>query len=129
MDAVHSVPRRDVLIARWAARGLAAALVLLWGAFFVHHALEWFTNPAKLPPPFVFVMQGLHGLFLLGLLVGWKWEVPGAAMVLAAAVPFFWFAARGNNVLLFTAATSAPAILWLYCGLMTASARPKSEFH
>ena len=73
MSAETVMGRRLIGIARWAARILAAALVLFWGAFFVAH-LAWFANPQQLPPPWVFLVVGLHFLMLVGLLVGWKWE-------------------------------------------------------
>jgi hypothetical protein len=126
MNASPSVPGRDVLALRWAARALSVVLFLLWGAFFVEHLREWFADPAHLPPPYVFAMQGLHGLFLLGLLVGWRWELLGAGMILAAAVPFFWFAA-GSNFLLFASVTCLPAVLWLYCATREGLAKPRSR--
>ena len=108
------------LALRWLARGLSGALFLFWGAFFVAH-LGWFADPARLPPAWVCLTVGLHFLMLLGFLVGWKWELPGALLVLAAAWPFFWVAA-GPNFLLFAAVSSLPAVLWLACGLMTTRA-------
>ena len=57
--------RRVVGVARWAARISAAALVLFWGAYFVEH-LAWFADPHQLPPPWVFVLVGLHFLMLVG---------------------------------------------------------------
>jgi hypothetical protein len=102
-----------VAIARWAARISAAALVLFWGAFFVAH-LAWFADPQRLPPPWVFVLVGLHFLMLVGLLVGWKWELAGAVVALASSVPFF-AAAAGRNFPLFALVTAVPSALWLYC--------------
>lgn len=119
MDATHPDLSRAVLVLRWAARGLAALLFLFWGSFFLHHLQEWFMDLGKLPPPWVFAAQGLHLLFLLGLVVGWRWEVPGALLVLAGAIPFFFWAAAGRNSLLFTSATCLPALLWLACGLLS----------
>ena len=60
-------------------------------------------------------MQGLHLLLLVGLLLAWKWELLGGALILAAALPFFWVTA-GKNFALFASATGLPAVLWLYCG-------------
>jgi hypothetical protein len=105
--------RRVVGVARWAARISAAALVLFWGAYFVEH-LAWFADPHQLPPPWVFVLVGLHFLMLVGLLVGWKWEVAGAVMALASSVPFF-AAAAGRNFPWFASVTAVPSVLWLYC--------------
>jgi hypothetical protein len=100
-------------VARWAARLWAAALVLFWGAFFLEH-LAWFAYPQQLPPPWVFVLMGLHGLMLVGLLAGWKWELVGAVLVLASSVPFFAVAA-GRNFPWFALVTAVPSVLWLYC--------------
>jgi hypothetical protein len=105
--------RRVVAVARWAARISAAALVLFWGAFFVAH-LAWFADPQRLPPPWAFVLVGLHFLMLVGLLAGWKWELAGAVLALASSVPFF-AAAAGRNFLWFTLVTAVPSALWLYC--------------
>jgi hypothetical protein len=105
--------RRLVRVARWAARLSAAALVLFWGAFFVAH-LSWFADPQRLPPVWVFLLVGLHLLMLIGLLAGSRWELPGAALVIASSVPFF-AAAAGRNFLWFSLVTAVPAVLWLYC--------------
>jgi hypothetical protein len=112
--AVPACARR-VVVARWAARLSAVALVLFWGGFFVHHTVEWFTDPSRWPPPYVIAVHGLHGLMLLGLILGWRWELAGALLVIATAVPFFTLAA-GPNAALFIAATVVPAVLWLYTG-------------
>jgi hypothetical protein len=101
-----------VTIVRWTARGLAALLVLFWGSFLVHHLNEWFLQPQQLPPLWVILTVGLHLLMLVGLVVGWRWEVAGALLVVACAVPFFWVSA-GRNFLLFAAVTCLPAALWL----------------
>jgi hypothetical protein len=105
--------RRLVSIARWTARISASALVLFWGAFLVEH-LEWFANPQRLPPLRVFLVVGLHFTMLVGLLVGWKWELTGAALALASSVPFF-AATAGRNFPLFALMTAVPSVLWLYC--------------
>jgi hypothetical protein len=105
--------RRLVVIARWVARIWAAALALLWGAFFLEH-LEWFADPQHFPPPWVFLLVALHFLMLVGLLVGWKWELAGAIVALAASVPFF-AATAGRNFLWFALVTAVPSALWLYC--------------
>jgi hypothetical protein len=113
MSAETVIGRRSVSIARWAARISAAALVLFWGSFFAAH-LAWFANPQQLPPPWVFLVVGLHLLMPVGLLAGWKWEVAGALLALGSAAPFFAIAA-GRNFLWFTLVTAVPSVLWLYC--------------
>jgi hypothetical protein len=98
---------------RWIARLLGVCLLLFWGAFFVEH-LEWFTHPGQWPPAKVIVLQFVHLVMLVGLVVGWKWELIGSIVVIASAVTFFSQAARAN-FLLFTSITSLPALLWTYC--------------
>jgi hypothetical protein len=105
--------RRLVVVARWVARISAAALVLLWGAFFLEH-LAWFADPQHFPPLRVFLLVGLHFLMLVALLAGWKWELAGAVVALATSVPFF-AATAGRNFLWFALVTAVPSALWLYC--------------
>ena len=66
MSAGTLTGRWAVVVARWAARLWAAALVLFWGAFFVEH-LAWFADPQRLPPPWVFLLVGLTVGILLAL--------------------------------------------------------------
>ena len=113
MSAVTVTGRRVVSVARWAARIWASALVLFWGAFFVEH-LAWFADPQRLPPSWVFLVVGLHFLMLVGLVIGWKWELAGAAVSLASSVPFFAVTA-GRNFPLFALVTAVPSVQWLYC--------------
>jgi hypothetical protein len=113
MNAVRMAGGPVVVAARWVARGSGVVLFLFWGSFFVHH-LSWFTDPDRWPPMWVFAFQGLHLLMLAGLVVGWRWELLGGALVLLPAAPFFVLAA-GPNAPLFFAVTAVPAVLWLYC--------------
>ena len=59
MSAGTVTSRRLVVVARWAARLWAAALVLFWGAFFVEH-LAWFADPQRLPRSLVWVDRKGH---------------------------------------------------------------------
>lgn len=102
-----------VFVIRWVARIWALAMFLLWGAFFLEH-LKWFVDPRGWPPPFVFALMSLHFLLLVGLLLGWKWELLGAGLTLSSAIVFFSFAA-GANAPVFILITAMPALLWLYC--------------
>ena len=123
----HIIADRPLTVAvRWIARVWAAALVLFWGSFFVHHVVEWLTDPRGWPPPWVVAVLGLHGLMLAGLVIGWRWEVAGAVLVLATAVPFFALAA-GRNAPLFAAVTAVPAVLWLWCGWQAWRAGPSAR--
>jgi hypothetical protein len=105
----------------WAGRIAALVLLLFWGQFFVAH-LSWFADPGNLPPPRVFALQLLHLAFLVGLMLGWRWPLVGSAVLLLAAVPFFWFAA-GSRFLPFAAVTSVPAALWVSARLAAARAQ------
>jgi hypothetical protein len=122
MAAFTAAGGPTVWVARWAARLLGGCLFVFWGQFFVHH-LEWFADWRNPPPAWVLGMQGLHFLMLLGLVVGWRWELLGGVLVLAGAVPFFTVAGGPNSVL-FTLVTAAPAVLWLYCAWQARRAAP-----
>jgi hypothetical protein len=104
--------QQSVIIIRWCARLWAAFLFIFWGAFFVEHLEEWFIRAVEWPPRAVVALQGLHFLFLLGLVVGWWWEFIGGLVVLFAAVAFFSLAA-GSHAAAFTLISIAPAIVWI----------------
>jgi hypothetical protein len=108
----RSLPAQRVAVLRWTARGLSLLLFLGWGAFFVEH-LEWFTDPRGWPPAHVARLQTLHGIMLLGLLIGWKWELAGAVVLMASSIPFF-LAAAGGAAAQFILVTNLPAMLWMY---------------
>ena len=95
----------------WVARLWAAATVIVWGMFFIEH-LAWFSNLHHFPPLRVVGLQLLHLGLLAGLVVGWRWEVAGAIVVLATAIPFF-AATAGGRAPLFIAVTCVPAVIWL----------------
>ena len=100
------------LIVRWIARLWAAALFLFWGAFFVEHTAEWFGRGTPTPPLGVVALHTLHGLFLVGLLVGWRWELAGGVIALVAGAAFFMRAA-GTNGPLFSLLSIVPALAWI----------------
>ncbi len=101
------------LVIRWTARVLGFLVFLFWGAFFVEHLVEWFSDPSNLPPMRVFLMQGLHFLMLAGFIISWKWEIPGAVLIIAASGIFFFNASGGTGgmFMLFWGITAVPAIL------------------
>jgi len=108
---------------RWAARLWAIALFLLWGAFFVEHTAEWFSRGMRPPPERVVALHALHALFLVGLLVGWRWEILGGVLTLVAGTAFF-MKAGGANGPLFSLISVLPAVAWL--GLAIAERRQAS---
>jgi hypothetical protein len=77
-------------VLRWSGRLAAVATFLLWGAFFVEHMQEWFLrSDGQLPPPRVWVGQGLHLAMLVALLAMLKWERRGAVLTVLATAAFF----------------------------------------
>lgn len=106
-----SPPNRTIVALRWIARALSVALVLLWGAFFVEH-LAWFWSDPR-PPAWVWLLQGLHLLMLVGYLVSLRWERTGSAIAAAAAIAFFSFAA-GRNAPWFILMGLVPVALYAY---------------
>jgi len=111
---VADLDRRSygVMTIRWCARLWAAVLFFFWGAFFVEHLEEWFIRAAGWPPGSVIAIQGLHFLFLLGLVIGWRWELIGGLLAFLAAIAFFGLAA-GSNAMVFTMVSIVPAIVWI----------------
>lgn len=111
--STNNVRRRvAVLSVRWVARLWAGALFLFWGAFFVEHLAEWFSNAAQAPPARVVALISMHGVFLVGLLIGWRWELVGGVMALIAGVSFF-MQAGGANGPFFSLVSVIPAIAWI----------------
>ena len=114
----RDLPLEEVVpFARWGARIASAILFVTWGAFFIDH-LEWFTHPGEWPPPKVTALVALHLVMLLSLLVGWRWELLGAVLLLGSSTVFFAAAAAGWNVVLFTALTNLPTVGWLFCAFV-----------
>lgn len=97
---------------RWAARGLAVLLLLLWGPFFVAHVSEWFLGP-RFPPLWVWFMQALHLGFLAGYVAVWRWELVGATLILACGGLFFGLA----GAYLYLIPSVLPGLLLLACRL------------
>jgi hypothetical protein len=103
-------------VVRWVARVWAVILFLFWMLFFVEH-LGGFAQPGEKTPARVWWLMALHLALLVGLAIGWRWELLGAGLVLVAG-PLFFFLTAGKNALVFTVITSIPAVLWLICGLL-----------
>jgi len=101
---------------RWVARVWAGMMFLMWAVFFLSH-LGWFSRPGGRPPGLVWWLMGLHLTMLIGLATGWRWELPGAAVVLISA-PLFFFGSSSPNALAYVILTIIPALLWLICGLL-----------
>lgn len=104
-------------IIRWTARVWAAMILLGLMMFFLEH-LGWFTRPGVRPPGRVWWVMALHLTLMIGLAVGWRWELPGAAIVLLSA-PLFYYMTAGENGMAYSVLTMIPATLWLACGVLT----------
>lgn len=111
METLHANSCQITCAARWLARSCAAVLFVFWGAFFVEHTAEWFFTGNSWPPVRVTALHVLHFIFLVGLLVGWRWELAGSAIVFVAALLFFP-QVSGKNTLLFVSVSVLPAIVW-----------------
>jgi hypothetical protein len=123
MTAISQNDSRIILAVRWIARVWALALFLSWGLFFVEHTAEWFTDPNQWPPLHVTLLHLAHAVFLLGLLLGWRWELIGGVIALAAALAFFP-QVGGKNVLIFLPVSIVPALLWIGLGVRSLTASP-----
>ena len=105
------------------ARVVSAALLAFWGAFFLEHLWEWFIKPIpNTPPVSVWIGQVLHFLILVGLVIGFKWEAAGAAIVTVASILFLVDKAPG-----FIPVSILPALLYLYCWHIERHTRQKSR--
>lgn len=108
----------------WSARILATGLFLFWGAFFLDHFQEWFLHPAPgLPPARVWLLQLAHFAMLIGLVLMLRWELPGSALTVVAALAFF-IPVAGSRAPLFVAVTILPAALALLRRLLSRNAVP-----
>ena len=90
--------RLTLLIIRWSARTVGLALLLLAGAFFLEH-LEWLSHPGELPPVSVLAAMFFHFALLAGLVLGWRWELLGGLVVIAAVTGFFLCLGRDPDLL------------------------------
>jgi hypothetical protein len=107
------ISTQSVKLVRWVARLLSGALLLFWGAFFLEH-LSWFSQGAPAPSMFVWLMQGLHLILLVGYALSFKWEFAGSPLILLGAVLFFTLTGV-PNALVFILLSSTPALLYLFC--------------
>lgn len=100
---------RDVF--RWIARSAGIALFLLWGAFFLEH-LEWFANPDKLPPVWVYFTCLAHMVMLLGFVAAFFNEFAAGVLIIMGG--FILFSRAGVMFPIFFTVTSLPAAFFLY---------------
>ena len=94
-------------IARWLARFLAGVFFLLWGSFFLHHLNEWYFN-------------------LVGLAMGWKWELAGGLLVLGCGIAFFGLMGAWK-IWFLIGPTLLPGVLWLVVGFNPPRTDPQAQ--
>ena len=113
-----------VKVLRWIAR-LSALLVA--GGYVVLFVGEF--NPAHSGPPTSLVEwagQVLLTATCMGMLIAWRWELPGAILSLASLLAFTLLIRMGHHAVLFVFA--APGILFLLDWLARRSATsPRSH--
>ncbi len=96
------------------ARVAAAALFLLWGAFFVEHVTEWFLQESGFPPGVVWVGQVLHGALLCALAFLVFRPRAGALATLIATLAFFgWIGVLNYLPAITLAPVMLVALAWL----------------
>lgn len=97
----------------WIGRITAMLLFFLWGAFFIEHLTEWFSDAGHLPPFSVFLIQFFHLMMLLGYIAVFKWRVAGSVIIIVSA--FIFFASIGAKAMLsFFAISIIPAVIFLF---------------
>ena len=72
--------------ARWAARGLSALILLFWGFFLLSGLFGGESEASRPLNARDYVGLVTMGLWLIGLVIAWKWELLGGGMVLVAFV-------------------------------------------
>ena len=113
-------------IARWLARFLAGVFFLLWGSFFLHHLNEWYFNPVDRPPLWVTGLMALHFGLLVGLAMGWKWELAGGLLVLGCGIAFFGLMGAWK-IWFLIGPTLLPGVLWLVVGFNPPRTDPQAQ--
>ena len=107
----------------WGA-ALSALIVLFWGFFIVAHIVngELAPQPLDLADSIALAMMGV---WLVGLVVAWKWELVGGAVVLTAVL----VSAVINWRVLTFPGTLIPiaALLFMSCALMSRAGQPATE--
>jgi hypothetical protein len=113
---------RAVPVVCWIARisaGLAAALILL---IFIGEGLAGSFEPLLHLTARETTMMVAFVAVLLGLLLGWRWELYGGLLTVCGMIAFYLLdylfsgtLPRGPFFLIF----ASPSLLFLYCGLQT----------
>lgn len=112
----NRIPTVTIVTLRWVARLWAVGAFLFWGAFLVEHLSEWVFRAPNSPAAEVWAALTLHVALLVGLGLGWRWEVLGGAVSVTAAVLFLAGRTKPETAPWLTLATIAPGCLWLVLG-------------
>jgi len=112
MGVSHSIPSWIISLLLWVARIWALGAAYMLSLFFVEH-MTWFRNPGHLPPAWVFIAQAFHLVLIIGLLIGWRWQMMGATLALIGAAGFFIMSGSNIRVAMVIGLAAAPAFLWL----------------
>lgn len=96
---------------RLAARALSAISALLLAVFFIEH-IEWFRDPRALPPARIFAATGFHLALICGLIMTWRWELPGALVAIGSGVGLVIAAGPTPRLVLTMAVFVLPAFLY-----------------
>ncbi|NNE46151.1 MAG: hypothetical protein HKN37_05775 [Rhodothermales bacterium] len=87
-------------VSRWAARSISLVVLTIWGFFIAAHLISGLTGggeEASRPlQPDDYVGLGAMGAWLIGLMLGWRWEPVGGTIVIMA---FVISATMNTNVL------------------------------
>ena len=117
MELEKKLPRA-LLVTRWSARTLGLALLLLAGALLVKD-LAGFAHRGEWPPAPMLATMFFHFALLVGLGLGWRWELTGGLVVIAAGTGFIQclFQCLGEDSnLLVRLVTALPGLLFILSG-------------
>jgi hypothetical protein len=102
---------------------MSILLFLLWGFVFYSH-IYWFFPPEPVPPPLVWIGQGLHLLLLISYILSfWKTKAASILMISSAFIYFFLVVGSGGAIAYFLLSI-LPAVF-----LIIANRLKKPEFH
>ncbi len=105
---VHATSSR---VLRVLGGAVAAGAAVLWLAFFIEHATEWFNGPPW-PPAGGWIAQAAHLGILAGLFASLHWRLAGSVATLVSVTLFFALTVWPPVAVLFVP-TSAPALIFL----------------
>jgi hypothetical protein len=109
-----------VIIVRWIARIISVLIFLFWGYFIVAHL---FGDSGQASRPLTandFAQLSMMLLWLVGLALAWRWELPGAVVALTAALIG---GLLNPNAMALAAIPAVPALLFLFCWWMSRPSR------